>query len=342
MSNAHDPVAGAPAPGFTLPEGEIAVATLPGGRDFVLRRATGDDAERVLAIMHAAFAARPVHNVLPKALAETVDTVRAVIESSGGYLVEIDKTPAASILIKPDDPGVRLGRVGVHPDFQGLGVAGTSVSALLEALASVGVPRASVLVRKDYPELARWWSRRGFVAVGHEDDLAVMENWLPVVVEVPDADAMRDLGVRTAALVRAGDVIVATGDLGAGKTTFTQGLGAGMDVDGPVISPTFVLSRIHPPRGKGPALVHVDAYRLADAEELLDLDLESSVPDSVTLVEWGEGVAEPLSPQRLRIDIRRGLDPADETRWVFFTGVGERWSHDDLATLATARRQDRS
>ncbi|MBB5749570.1 tRNA (adenosine(37)-N6)-threonylcarbamoyltransferase complex ATPase subunit type 1 TsaE [Micrococcus sp. TA1] len=95
--------------------------------------------------------------------------------------------------------------------------------------------------------------------------------------------------------LRAGDVVILTGELGAGKTTFTQGLGAGLDVREGIISPTFVLSRIHPSREDGPDLVHVDAYRLASAGELSDLDLDTTVDRSVTVVEWGRGLAESLA-----------------------------------------------
>ena len=126
-------------------------------------------------------------------------------------------------------------------------------------------------------------------------------------------------------MVRAGDLIIASGDLGAGKTTLTQGLGAGMGVAGAIISPTFVLSRVHPSTVGGPALVHVDAYRLSDFAELEDLDLEVSFDDSVTLVEWGAGIAEGLASDYLEVDIRRSLDPEDETRWIFLTPIGDRW-----------------
>ncbi|MDO5629797.1 MAG: tRNA (adenosine(37)-N6)-threonylcarbamoyltransferase complex ATPase subunit type 1 TsaE [Mobilicoccus sp.] len=160
-----------------------------------------------------------------------------------------------------------------------------------------------------------------------------MARELPVAVAVPDADAMRDLGARLATILRRGDLVIATGDLGAGKTTLTQGLGAGLGVQGPVISPTFVLSRVHQPTGDGPWLVHVDAYRLTSFAELEDIDLEASLDDAVTLVEWGAGVAEGLAEDRLEIDIRRSIDPADETRWVFVSGVGPRWTRDDLASL---------
>ena len=136
-----------------------------------------------------------------------------------------------------------------------------------------------------------------------------------------------------AARLRAGDLLVANGELGAGKTTLAQGIGAGLDVEGPVISPTFVLSRVHRARGTGPDLVHVDAYRMGSAAELEDIDLDATMDDSVTLVEWGAGMAEGLAPDRLDIDIARSDDPADDTRTVYLTGHGDRWAGENLHGL---------
>ncbi|MDQ3616453.1 MAG: tRNA (adenosine(37)-N6)-threonylcarbamoyltransferase complex ATPase subunit type 1 TsaE [Actinomycetota bacterium] len=152
-------------------------------------------------------------------------------------------------------------------------------------------------------------------------------------VVVESAEAARALGRRLAAVLRAGDLLILGGDLGAGKTTFTQGLGAGLDVRGDVTSPTFVIARVHPSAGRGPALVHVDAYRLGGIAELDDLDLDTSLEDAVTVVEWGEGLAEGLAETRLEVDIARargmgpGVDPgADpDTRTFRFTPVGVRW-----------------
>ena len=112
---------------------------------------------------------------------------------------------------------------------------------------------------------------------------------------LPDAEATADLGRALARIVRRGDVIVMTGDLGAGKTTTTRALGEALGVRGDVTSPTFVIAREHPSLGDGPALVHVDAYRLGGFGELDDLDLDTSVDDAVTVVEWGAGMAEGLS-----------------------------------------------
>jgi tRNA threonylcarbamoyladenosine biosynthesis protein TsaE len=133
----------------------------------------------------------------------------------------------------------------------------------------------------------------------------------------------QDFGRRLGALLRAGDVIVLTGDLGAGKTTLTQGVAEGLGVRGPVTSPTFVIARVHPSLVGGPGLVHVDAYRLGSAVELDDLDLDADLPDSVTVVEWGEGLAEDLAEARLEVELER---PDDETRVVRVRPVGARWS----------------
>ncbi|POM25336.1 tRNA threonylcarbamoyladenosine biosynthesis protein TsaE [Actinomadura rubteroloni] len=143
---------------------------------------------------------------------------------------------------------------------------------------------------------------------------------------VPTAADMRALGIRLAGLLRAGDLLVLTGDLGAGKTTLTQGIGEGLNVRGPITSPTFVIARVHPSLGDGPALVHADAYRLGGVAELDDLDLDASLADAVTVVEWGEGLAEGLADDRLEVTIARGPAGTDEERVVRLTGVGERWA----------------
>ncbi|MDF9714833.1 tRNA (adenosine(37)-N6)-threonylcarbamoyltransferase complex ATPase subunit type 1 TsaE [Nocardioides sp. ChNu-99] len=147
---------------------------------------------------------------------------------------------------------------------------------------------------------------------------------------------MRALGRRLAAVLRAGDLLVLTGGLGAGKTTFTQGLGAGLGVRGDVTSPTFVIARVHPSTVGGPDLVHVDAYRLGGAAELDDLDLDASLDEAVTVVEWGAGLAEQLADERLEVVIERaeggdgavgaeGAEVADP-RVVRVRGVGPRWA----------------
>ena len=141
-------------------------------------------------------------------------------------------------------------------------------------------------------------------------------------VMVPGADEMRALGRRLAGLLRAGDLVILSGALGAGKTTLVQGIGEGLGVRGPVTSPTFVIARVHPSVTGGPDLVHADAYRLASPAEVDDLDLDATVDSSVTVIEWGGGLAEGLAPDRLEV----AISPAGQGRAVRVTGHGERWA----------------
>src|ERR1022692_1604296 len=129
-------------------------------------------------------------------------------------------------------------------------------------------------------------------------------------IQVGTADEMRALGQRLADLLRPGDLVVLSGPLGAGKTTLVQGIGQGLNVRGPVTSPTFVIARVHPPLGGGPALVHADAHRLPRPGEVDDLDLDADVSGSVTVVEWGEGLVEGLAADRLEVTIAMSRDGA--------------------------------
>jgi tRNA threonylcarbamoyl adenosine modification protein YjeE len=135
---------------------------------------------------------------------------------------------------------------------------------------------------------------------------------------------MRELGARLATQLRAGDLVVLSGQLGAGKTTLAQGIGRGLAVSADVLSPTFVIARVH--RGGRLPLVHVDAYRLSSIDEVDDLDLDATLEESVTLVEWGEGLVERLAADRLAITIERPTDDAAQVRTVQITGFGDRWS----------------
>jgi tRNA threonylcarbamoyladenosine biosynthesis protein TsaE len=147
---------------------------------------------------------------------------------------------------------------------------------------------------------------------------------LPAELRVPTDGAMRALGRGLATMLRAGDLVILTGPLGAGKTTLVQGIGEGLGVRGPVTSPTFVIARVHPPlAGSGPSLVHADAYRLGSIAEVDDLDLDADVASAVTVVEWGEGLAEALAEDRLEITITPDAD--GEARTVRLTGHGARW-----------------
>ena len=146
----------------------------------------------------------------------------------------------------------------------------------------------------------------------------------PAELRIATDGDMRDLGRRLAALLRAGDLVILAGPLGAGKTTLVQGIGAGLGVRGPVTSPTFVIARVHPPlAGGGPALVHADAYRLGSFGEVDDLDLDTDVGRAVTVVEWGTGLAEPLAEDRLEITIEPARD--SDVRTVRINGHGARW-----------------
>lgn len=143
---------------------------------------------------------------------------------------------------------------------------------------------------------------------------------------LPTAEDTVALGAALGADLRAGDVVVLSGPLGAGKTMLTKGIARGMDVEGPVTSPTYVLARVHPPRRAGaPALVHVDIYRLLDhggdlLAELDSLDLDTDLDDAVVVVEWGEGLAERLSDHHLDIRLDRDVDSEERTvTWQWST-----------------------
>lgn len=177
-----------------------------------------------------------------------------------------------------------------------------------------------------------------------------------VTIATADADGTRALGARLAALLRAGDLVMLSGPLGAGKTTLAQGIGTAMEVRGRVSSPTFIIARVHRALGRGPDLVHVDAYRLSSLEEVDALDLDASLEQSVTLVEWGQDKVEDLSEDRLEIRLERphgavdgrpdgaqapalaDLSGADDgRRTVTVTALGPRWADVDLSVLAATR-----
>jgi len=182
---------------------------------------------------------------------------------------------------------------------------------------------------------------------------------VPLSRIVSTPQEMRALGRSLATVLRAGDLVILSGGLGAGKTTLTQGIGEGLGVRGPITSPTFVIARVHPPvgaagagAGRGPALVHADAYRIGSALELDDLDLDTDTASSVTVVEWGEGLAEGLSADRLEITITPEAPEApqpsetddqddgalDVPRIVRVSAVGERWEGINLPLADLADR----
>ncbi|WP_323959075.1 tRNA (adenosine(37)-N6)-threonylcarbamoyltransferase complex ATPase subunit type 1 TsaE [Arthrobacter sp. JZ12] len=166
-------------------------------------------------------------------------------------------------------------------------------------------------------------------------------------ISVNSVDELQRFAAGLGAELAPGDLLILTGELGAGKTTFTQGLGRGLGVREGIISPTFVLVRNHPSLTGGPGLVHVDAYRLESDAEIDDLDLESTLEDSVTVVEWGAGRVEHLADSRLHVTLVRPAagspvaqgdagvvvpggnettDDDDEPRQVRIDAYGPRWA----------------
>ena len=142
----------------------------------------------------------------------------------------------------------------------------------------------------------------------------------------------RGVGRSLATLLRPGDVVVLVGDLGSGKTTFVQGLAAGLDVTDVVVSPTFTLAREYAGRLR---LVHVDVYRLEQAQELLDLGLDEVADDTVLAVEWGDVALAFLSPEHVEVRLATAPDDTPDDRLLAFTPRGRTWldRQDALAAL---------
>jgi len=157
-----------------------------------------------------------------------------------------------------------------------------------------------------------------------------------VRVQVGSADAMQHLGEQLALLLDVGDLVVLDGPLGAGKTTLTRGLGAGLRVRGDVSSPTYVIARRHRSVGGGPALLHVDAYRVS-TQELADLELDLEAAECIAVVEWGRDKVEQWSSDRLAVAIELPTADPDGPRLVTVVGHGPRWADAPLAALGAAR-----
>lgn len=150
-------------------------------------------------------------------------------------------------------------------------------------------------------------------------------------IQIGTAEAMHELGLRLGSILRAGDLVVLTGPLGAGKTTMTRGVGEALGCIGTVSSPTFVIARTHKRENSDVPLVHVDAYRLGSPAELDDLDIDFE--HSITLIEWGRGLTDGISDSWLDIEIERDHTGESETREVVITGNGPRWADFDEAQL---------
>ena len=294
-----------------------------------VRRVGPEDAATLLSVVRPAFEARPPLDPPAATLTETVESLAGLLGKHGGLLATLDGEPVGGLVLDPVGSTMYLRRFGVLPGLQGHGIAGRLIAAAVEE--ARGYDDLTVVARTELPATVRFWERRGFREILRRGpDVELRRPLDTFLFDVPDAEAMRELGRALAGQLRAGDLVVLTGELGAGKTTFTQGVGAGLGVRGDVTSPTFVIARVHPSLSDGPALVHVDAYRLGGIDELDDLDLDASLDDAVTLVEWGEGIAEGLAESRLEVRIIRALAHADEhvdldPRRVLMTPVGPRW-----------------
>ena len=304
-----------------------------------VRRVGPESAAAVLAVVQDAFGSRPPLDPPADALADTEASIATRLALGGGLVARLDGDVVGALLFEEVGDVVYLRRFGVHHTARSHGVGQALVQAGIEAAATLGThSRVTVVAREELPRTIEFWRRHGFVQTDRRSPYVELSHNLPIRREVATPEAMRDLGRRAAGRLRAGDLVLLTGDLGAGKTTFTQGLGAGLGVADRVTSPTFVIAREHPAAPGRPPLVHVDAYRLGSTAELDDLDLDTALDEAVTVVEWGEGKAEGLADSRLEVRITRVpvpppeeapeiVDVADaEPRLVEILGRGPRWA----------------
>lgn len=299
-----------------------------------VRRVGPESADVVLGIVLDAFGSRPPLDPPADALLETEDSIATRLALGGGLLARVDGEPVGCLLLDTVGDTEYIRRFGVVKAARGHGISAALVRAALEA--AVGRRWLKVVAREELPQTVAFWVRRGFVQTDRRMPYVELARPAPTVHQVETADAMRELGRALAAELEAGDLVVLSGDLGAGKTTMTQGMGAGLGVEGAVTSPSFVIAREHHPTGSGPALVHADAYRLGGVHELDDLDLDTPAADAVTVVEWGTGLAEGLSENRIEVRITLstgvGADPLhgtdtalDAPRTVEIERIGPRW-----------------
>lgn len=299
-------------------------------------------AEEVVRIIHRSFGARPVLDPPATAMDETAETVAAGLRRDGGLLALRDNQAVGTMLFNRDRAGLLgMRRVSVDPAAQIHGVASAMVGVAENVAAESGAHGLWLYVREELPNTIRFWSRRGYYPIGRDEPLLEFGKELGAQFRCDSVDQTHQLAGHLAAVARPGDLLVLSGELGAGKTTFVQGFGAALRVRGPITSPTFVIARVHPSLTDGPALVHVDAYRLGGAEEIDDLDLD--VEHSVTVVEWGSDMAEQLADSHLEIifertDAEQPADEPDETRRVTIRPHGLRWFGSELASLGEKAR----
>jgi len=303
-----------------------------------VRRSGEQDAPIVRDVIVEAFSARPVLDPPSTAPQETEHSVRAAILADGGLVAEVDGQVVGTLLLARAGNVVTLRRVATRTAYQNRGVASALADAAEQLAGQTGASVVAVAARSELPGTVAFSARRGYTVVGRRGPVVDIAKPAPLTVELPDPQPTRALGARLARVLLAGDLVLLTGDLGAGKTTLTQGIGAGLGVRGEVTSPTFVIARVHPSLTGGPALVHVDAYRLGGSWEVDDLDLEATLEDSVTVVEWGEGKVEGLAEERLQIRLFQPGD-SDTTRRAVLAPVGVRWLNavDQLVEAASTR-----
>lgn len=297
-----------------------------------------ENAEAVVGVIHKSFGARKVLDPPSTALEETVESVAEVLGTAGGLLVERRDVPMGALLFDESRPGLLgLRRVSVDPEIQSRGIASAMVGVAEDTAEERGMDGIWLHVRVELPATMQFWARRLYYPVAQTGTTVEFGKTLWLARELHSTAETQSFAATLATLLRAGDVLILTGGLGAGKTTFTQGLGEALGVRGPVTSPTFVVARTHPSLVDGPSLVHVDAYRLGDSAEIDDIDLDASVDDSITVVEWGEDMAEQLSESWLEIHLENRLarptDPlgtavigsGEETRVITVKPHGPRW-----------------
>ncbi len=276
----------------------------------------------VLAVVHESFANRPPLDPPATALEETEESIGESLDAHGGLIAEHEGKPVGALLLEPRGRLLGLRRVGVLDSVRGLGVAARMAIRAEEIAAARKFGGLEVEARVELPRTVDFWRRLGYVESGRNGNRLNLLKMLPITRILATAEDTRAFGEWLATQLRHGDLLILTGDLGAGKTTLTQGIGQGLQVRGDVTSPTFVISRVHPSLVGGPPLIHVDAYRLGDSSELDDLDLDTDVVDAVTVVEWGEGLAEALSLDRLELRLTRA---EDDVRTLTLRPVGPRW-----------------